>query len=130
MAGLDPAIHAFPILTVEERGCPAHRRAEATPSFGRLWPGMTIWSTHIPQHRFDRLALVGGQRCLRRDGIADVIALDRKPRLDAGGEIVAREGFVDPPQPSLQHQRVVPALRFAEIVELDALARDNAGRPR
>jgi hypothetical protein len=26
----------------ESRGCPAHRQAEATPFFERLWPGMTI----------------------------------------------------------------------------------------
>jgi hypothetical protein len=56
-----------------------------------------IQSTDIPQHGFDRLALVGGEGCLWRDGIADVIALDRKPCLDAGGEIVAGEGFVDAP---------------------------------
>ena len=51
----------------------------------------------LPQHRFDRLALVRRQGRLRRDGITDIIALDRKPGLDAGGEIVAREGFVEPP---------------------------------
>ena len=31
------------------------------------------------------------------DLIADVVALDQKPRLDAGGQIIAREGFVDAP---------------------------------
>src|SRR6202035_4873228 len=51
-------------------------------------------SSDLPQHRLDRLALVRRERRLRRDGIADVIALDRQPGLDAGGEVVAREGFV------------------------------------
>jgi hypothetical protein len=41
MAGLDPAIHAFALPEKVSRGCPAHRRAEATPFFERLWPGMT-----------------------------------------------------------------------------------------
>jgi len=38
MAGLVPVIHVFD--AEERRGCPGHRRAEATPSFGRLCPGM------------------------------------------------------------------------------------------
>jgi len=37
MAGLDPAIHALvPHNKQGRRGCPAHRRAEATPFFERL----------------------------------------------------------------------------------------------
>src|SRR4051812_5773428 len=42
MAGLDPAIHVFLARERQSRGCPGHRRAEATPSFRRLCPGMTI----------------------------------------------------------------------------------------
>jgi hypothetical protein len=41
MAGLVPAIHVFLGAAAIRRGCPGHRRAEATPSFGRLSPGMT-----------------------------------------------------------------------------------------
>src|SRR6266702_4368608 len=41
MAGLVPAIHALFAAAMQERGCPGHRRAEATPSSGRLCPGMT-----------------------------------------------------------------------------------------
>jgi len=37
---MDPAIHVFPAWKPPRRGCPGHRRAEATPSFGRLCPGM------------------------------------------------------------------------------------------
>jgi hypothetical protein len=37
IAGLDPAIHRF------RRWMPEHRRAEATPFFERLCPGMTTF---------------------------------------------------------------------------------------
>src|ERR1700690_292506 len=84
----------------------------------------------LPQHRLDRLALVRRQSCLRCYGIADVISLDRKPGLDAGGEIVAREGFIDAPQLALQHQCLVPASGLAEIIEFDALPWNDAGRSR
>src|SRR5277367_2765341 len=40
MAGLDPAIHVLAAKEVR-RGCPRHRRAEATPFFERLCAGMT-----------------------------------------------------------------------------------------
>src|SRR6202035_1706047 len=37
-----------PGMTVDEKsGCPAHRRAEATPSFRRLCPGMTTLGLHF-----------------------------------------------------------------------------------
>jgi len=39
MAGLVPAIYVFLVAAIR-RGWPGHRRAEATPSFGRLCPGM------------------------------------------------------------------------------------------
>src|SRR6266478_8276255 len=102
-------------------------------------PGMTAQRTcqawrrplpHLPQHRLDYLALVRRQGRLGWDGWAYVIALDRKPGLDAGGEIVAREGFVDAPKLALQRQRLVPARGLAEIIELDALPRNDAGRSR
>src|ERR1700761_1463836 len=98
-------------------------------SFAFLWMALQV-SGHVSERGFHRLALIGRQRSLRRHGIADVITLNRKPRLDAGCEIKAREGFVDAPEFSLQHHRPVPALRFAEIVEFDALPRDDAGRAR
>jgi hypothetical protein len=41
MAGLVPAIHVLFVANLDRRGCPALRRAEATPFFERLWPGMT-----------------------------------------------------------------------------------------
>src|SRR5215470_1802667 len=85
---------------------------------------------HVPQRRLHRLALLGRERGLRRHGIADLVALDRKARLDAGGEVEAGKGLVDAPESSLQHHRLVPALAAAKIVERDALARDDARRFR
>src|ERR1700730_11379702 len=41
MPGLVPGIHVFPVAGCQRRGWPGHRRAEATPSFGRLCPAMT-----------------------------------------------------------------------------------------
>src|SRR5258706_15102984 len=94
-------------------------------------PGMTNWrdgvrrySPDLPQHRFDRLALVRRQGCLRRKRVADVITLNRKSGLDAGRQIVARKGFVDAAQSALQRQRFVPARGLAEIIQLDALPRN------
>ena len=49
----------------------------------------------VAQHSFDQLALRWRQRRLRRHGIANVMALDRKSRVDAGNEVEAREGFVE-----------------------------------
>src|SRR5215471_6421342 len=44
MPGLVPGIHdLLSHLTQKGRGWPGHRRAEATPSFGRLCPAMTRW---------------------------------------------------------------------------------------
>src|ERR1043166_7547001 len=87
-------------------------------------------SGHIPQRRLHRRAPLGGERGLRRHGIADVVALDRQPRLDAGGEVEAGEGFVDAPELSLLRYRLVPALAPAQVVELDALPGNDAGRSR
>jgi hypothetical protein len=58
-------------------------------------------SRDIAQHRLHHLALVRRKRSLRRHGIADIIALDRKPGLDAGGEVVAREGLIHAPERAL-----------------------------
>jgi len=41
MAGLDPAIHVFVAVKGNQDVDARHRRAEATPFFERLWPGMT-----------------------------------------------------------------------------------------
>src|SRR3984885_343429 len=68
---------------------------------------------HLAQHRLDRLALFGRQGFLGWDGIADIVTLDRKRGLDEGGEIVACEGLVDPPQLSLKQQGLVPGIRLA-----------------
>src|SRR5205814_9586862 len=42
---------------------------------------------HIPQRRFDHPALLGRQRGLRRDGVADRVALDFDTGLDASHEV-------------------------------------------
>src|SRR5277367_4715699 len=41
MPGLVPGTHVLKTTHKQERGWPGHRRAEATPSFGRLCPVMT-----------------------------------------------------------------------------------------
>src|SRR5260221_8284291 len=93
-------------------------------------PGMTTeGSPDVPQGRFDHLALVGRQSRLGRDGIADLVTLDRKPGLDAGGEVETGEGFVDAPEFPLQRHRLIPARTPAEVVELDALSWNDAGGP-
>src|SRR5450631_617082 len=43
MPGLVPGIHVNGTAQHERRGWPGHRRAEATPSLGRLCPAMTAW---------------------------------------------------------------------------------------
>src|SRR6202035_1592432 len=89
-------------------------------SFEFLWIALQV-SGHVLERGLNGLALIGRQRSLRRHGIADTIALDCKPGLDAGGEVEAREGFVDAPELSLQRHRLAPALGLAEIVERNAL---------
>src|ERR1700744_2926060 len=56
-------------------------------------PGHGGLSTEILQHPLDHLTFFGGQGGLGRNGIADVVALDGQTSLDAGGQIVAREGL-------------------------------------
>jgi hypothetical protein len=41
MPGLVPGIHVFLLLSAVKTWMAGHRRAEATPSFGRLCPAMT-----------------------------------------------------------------------------------------
>src|SRR6266487_6884326 len=41
MPGLDPGIHVLVSMHVRKTWMAGHRRAEATPSFGRLCPAMT-----------------------------------------------------------------------------------------
>src|SRR5260370_28400252 len=126
----DAPLGADPEARADHLWIPGSRFAR--PGMTTCWylPRQTNQSPHLPQHRFDRLALIPAQCGLRWKRIADVVALDGKPGLDAGGQIVAREGFVDAPQPPLQGQRLVPTRGLAEIVELDALARNDAGRAR
>src|SRR6202161_4397036 len=79
----------------------------------RSCPGMTNeWLPDLAQHRFHGRTLLGRQRLLRRDGIADLIARDRQRGLEEGGEIIARKALIPPPQLSLKHQGLVPALRL------------------
>jgi hypothetical protein len=51
----------------------------------------------IAQYRFDGVALLIRERCLRRDGIADLVTLNRKAGLDAGRKVISREDLVDAP---------------------------------
>ena len=50
--GFVPAIPVFLGWTQPGRGCPGHRRAEATPSFGRLWASASdaVLQTAMPGH--------------------------------------------------------------------------------
>src|SRR6476620_3051715 len=89
-----------------------HRPAEAKPSFGRL--------AQLPQGRLHDLARIGGESGLRRDGIADVVALEGQAGLDAGRQVEAGKSLVDAPQPALERHRLVPAASLAEVVERDA----------
>src|ERR1700730_17591784 len=51
MAGLVPAIHVLLAARSQKKAwMPGHRRAEATPSFGRLCPGMTVDKLTIFPH--------------------------------------------------------------------------------
>src|SRR3954451_15663490 len=88
------------------------------------------WLRQLPQGRFHDLARIGGESGLRRDGIADVVALEGQSDLDAGRQVEAGKSLVDTPQPALERHRLVPAAGLAEVVERDALARDDAGRTR
>src|SRR6185369_13415391 len=89
-------------------------------------PGADL--SEIAQRGLDHLALLGRQRRLRRDGIADRVALDVETGLDAGGEIETRKDLVDAPEPALQLHRLIPARRLAKVVEFDALPRNDACR--
>src|SRR5262249_28808979 len=126
--------HSAPSSGLSSMKCPlpvisrwSSRRLGDLPAPKRRLPGrmfisgcsefLGLWSGDMPKRASARLALVRRQRGLWRHGIADVISLERKPRLDACREIEARESLVDAPEFSLQHHRLVPPLRLAEIVE-------------
>ena len=52
MPGLVPGIHVFDIFSKIKAWMAGHRRAEATPSFGRLCPALTEEDvTELPQTR-------------------------------------------------------------------------------
>ena len=53
----------------------------------------------------------GRQRRLRRQRRPDRVALQLERALDAGGEVVRREGLVDPPEPALQRPSPPPSRR-------------------
>src|SRR5690242_20873360 len=89
---------------------------------------MTERESEFRQYSLHRLAFGGGERGLRRDRIADVVALDLQAGLDACREIEAREGLVDLPELALELHRLVPFLSVAQFVELHALLRHDAGR--
>ena len=92
-------------------------------------PPYEILSTQFAQRGLDHLALLGRQRRLRRDGITDRVTLNVEACLDAGGQVEPCKGLVDAPQPALQRHRLVPARRLAEVIEFDALPRNDAGGP-
>ena len=50
----------------ERRGCPGHRLAEATPSFGRLCPGMTRWEVMGSYEALHRQSVLLRQLLQRR----------------------------------------------------------------
>src|ERR1700730_3617102 len=61
MAGLVPPIHVLGEQDKGRRGCPGHRRAEATPSFGRLCPDMTaMWKSPATHRRHHHLVTLAG----------------------------------------------------------------------
>jgi hypothetical protein len=64
MPGLVPGIHDLLPLSQERRGWPGHRRAEATPSFGRLCPAMT--KKRVTEQNDSRVSSRG--RCSRSFG--------------------------------------------------------------
>jgi hypothetical protein len=68
MRGLDPRIHPGIELRFRARDC-RHRRAEATPSFGRLCPAMTLMlriAIHIQLSNSERMCVhVLAARCAR-----------------------------------------------------------------
>src|SRR6516165_6536725 len=55
MPRLDPGMTAFPFRPSRDPGWPGRRRAEATPSFGRLCPAMT--SNNSRKHLVERRAV-------------------------------------------------------------------------
>src|SRR4051812_17831011 len=88
-----------------------------------------VRSSIKPQHhRFESLAIFRRQGGLRWNGITDVVSLDGEARLDAGGEIIAGKRLVKAPKPPLQGKRIIPAPGSTEIIQLDALPRDQASR--
>ena len=70
-----PGIHVFTAAQQERRGCPGHRRAGATPSFGRLCPGMT------DRERIGRMADLPAAR-LTPAGFASVMRDPTQTRLN------------------------------------------------
>src|SRR6185369_10397602 len=133
LVGLSGVLAAFLPETTHSIRCNkcATRRAHSTWSWVRFCCKASRFSAgplpEIAQRGLDHLALLGRQGSLRRDGIADRVTLNVEAGLDAGGQVEAGKGLVDAPQPALQRHRLIPARRLAEIVEFDALPRDDAG---
>src|SRR5207302_5898729 len=69
-----PAIHAFPCLFQARTWMPGHRRAEATPSFGRLCPGMTEERCVVAQAIERALCLALGVEHCRTHGLGGRLA--------------------------------------------------------
>src|SRR6516164_6223025 len=82
------------------------------------------------QHLRDLAPAVFVERSLGRQRIADRKALELERALDAGGEGISREGLVHGPELALQRHSLVPFAALGMLVEGDALARHDAGRPR
>src|ERR1700674_2494784 len=65
--GLVPGIHVLQHLRERSRGWPGHRRAEATPSFGRLCPAMTPVRSVLPPQPFGLARQIDGLHFLELD---------------------------------------------------------------
>ena len=111
---------------------PARRRpSKEALTFGWAKVALSLWQGfQFGQNSLDRLAFVDCQGGLRRNRIADRVALGLQTGLDAGRKVEAGECLVDPPQLALKFHRLGPAAGTAQVKKPHALARDDAGWPR
>src|SRR5712664_2701569 len=65
--GLSRASTSYSIFRERSRGLPGHRRAEATPSFGRLCPAMTPVESNLPPKPFGLARQIDGLHLLELD---------------------------------------------------------------
>src|SRR6186997_1011018 len=76
MRGLDPRIHLQRDLLISD-GLPGHRRAEATPSFGRLCPAMKDCERYGPPTFEDIFRLSAPTGCASRTSSPAACAVDK-----------------------------------------------------